>query len=911
MANVKRSTLTKSQLVNQAVVNKLITPRHMQTSGENAYKARIPSQYELYPIVKDSMERIEDADKIFDILPDLQQVAEIAISGILSSKDLVTTVVNFDCPSDEMPIGLKADLLQVVKDYFENAHPLKTYLQEILYDVLFITGSYGVAIIPESSVDAIINDGGKVALEAFNTNGLKNALGLKGILGNPSASADELFVGIEAITMGIKPATEADMKITPVETMGSVYITDNADVLKLARFRQSHAKAKIASAYNSMVGLELRSENQTPTQTLVADGANRDQAPEVGMDYKDQDLYKDPVYGLKAVEQVKPHELVGRKTIGRPLVQHMPSESIIPVHIPGNLKHHVGYFIMLDETGNPISRHSLLNNNVAMQWLAGNPSSQIIQDVATNMGFANNQEKWTMQRLSDSYTDLVEAKLIGALKNGVYGEGVGMCRPQEAYQLMMARSLSKKATQILYIPAEQFCYFALDYNDWGVGRSLLDRNKMLSTVRSAFIFATMSGATLNATRNLQFQLTLDPDDREPEKTIEDTQHRIMQQFANRIPFEGTPNDIMAYIGNAGISWSIEGNEHYPSTKIVMADDTPDYKLPDNEVAENLAKQHYRGLMVDPDLILNPQSIEFASQITSKDLINTKRICKTQERLAPLMSHYVKTYIHSDGFLKEALAEKAKAYLKSDKNDVNDVEEINRYLTLFVEKLTASLPPPDTSMLNSQAQAFEDYNNALDKWLDAWVGPELLAGTELESDSDSVKTMVKNYLLRQWMRKNDIDKDLLNLLDAEDMQENIVNMVQDNVGLAKSLIKFKKRLTGRMETLAENEEVAAPADGGFGGEVDTTADGDTDFGNDLGGDDFGGDDLDGGMGNDQGGDLDAQDPIEGDDLDNPDDLESDPELQEPDTTGDLVDEHADAVESAVDDMNAVDLDEDKK
>ena len=911
MASIKRSTLTKSQLVSQAVMNKLITPRHMPTTGENAHKARIPSQYELYPIVKDSMERIEDADKIFDILPDLQQVAEIAISGILSSKDLVTTVVNFDCPSDEMPIELKADLLQVVKDYFENTHPLKNYLQDILYDVLFKTGSYGVAIIPESSVDAIINEGGKVALENFNPNDLKAKMGPKGILGNPSARAEEIYVGIEAITLGVKPATDEDLKIKVGDKMGNIYISDNPDILKLSRFRQTHAKSKIASAYNSNVGLEVRSENMGPVNTLVADGANRDQPPEKGLDYKDTDLYKDPVYGLKAVEQVKPYEMISRPTVGRPLVQHMPSESIIPVHIPGNLKHHIGYFIMLDETGNPISRHSLLNNNVAMQWLAGSPSSQIIQDVATNMGFNHNQEKWTMQRLSDSYADLVEAKLIGSLKNGVYGEGVGMCRPQEAYQLMMARSLAKKATQILYIPIEHFCYFALDYNDWGVGRSLLDRNKMLSTVRSAFIFATMSGATLNATRNLQFQLTLDPDDREPEKTIEDTQHRIMQQFANRIPFEGTPNDIMAYIGNAGISWSIEGNEHYPSTKIVMADDTPDYKLPDNEVAENLAKQHYRGLMVDPDLILNPQSIEFASQITSKDLINTKRICKTQERLAPLMSHYVKTYIHSDGFLKEALAEKAKAYLKSDKNDVNDVEEINRYLTLFVEKLTASLPPPDTSMLNSQAQAFEDYNNALDKWLDAWVGPELLAGTELESDSDSVKTMVKNYLLRQWMRKNDIDKDLLNLLDAEDMQENIVNMVQDNVGLAKSLIKFKKRLTGRMETLAENEEVAAPADGGFGGEVDTTADGDTDFGNDLGGDDFGGDDLDGGMGNDQGGDLDAQDPIEGDDLDNPDDLESDPELQEPDTTGDLVDEHADAVESAVDDMNAVDLDEDKK
>lgn len=905
MTNVKRTTLTKSELISQAVMNKLITPRHMQTSGENAHKARIPSQYEMYPIVKDSMERIEDADKIFDILPDLQQVAEIAISGILSSKDLVTTVVNFDCPTDEMPIELKAGLLQVVKDYFEHTHPLKNYLQEILYDVLFKTGSYGVAIIPESSVDAIINEGGKVALESFNNSQAKQLLAPRGILGNPDAKR-ELYVGIEAITTHAVTATDADLKITAGD-LGPIYITDNADVMKLQRFRQTHAKSKIATAYNSGFALEARSD--VPLQVMTSDGANRDQAPEKGMDYKDIDVYKNPVYGLKNVEQVKTLEMIGRKSVGRPLVQHIPSEAIIPVHIPGNMRHHIGYYIMLDETGNPISRQSLLNNNVAMQWLAGNPSSQIIQDVATSMGYNHNQEKWTMQRLHDSYSDLVEAKLIGALKNGVYGEGVGMCRPQEAYQLMMARALSKKATQILYIPIEQFCYFALDYNDWGVGRSLLDRNKMISTVRSAFMFATMSGATLNATRNLQFELTLDPDDREPEKTIEDTQHRIMQQFANRIPFEGTPNDIMAYIGNAGISWSIVGNEHYPSTKIAMSDDTPDYKLPDSEVSENLAKQHYRGLMVDPDLILNPQGIEFATQITSKDLINTKRICKTQERLAPLITHYAKTYIHSDSFLKDALMEVAQTYLDSDKNDTKDIAEINQYLTLFVEKLSLSLPPPDTSMLNSQAQAFEDYSNALDKWLPAWVNSEILSNTELEQDADKVVATIKNYILRQWMRKNDIDKDLLNLLDANDMQENIVSMVDENVGLARSLIKFHKRLGKRMETLAENEEVAPTAeDPAFSDTdpTDTTGSGMDDFSDDFnaGGTDdaIEGDDLA----------TDDTDPVDDgvEDTLNPDE---DLDLQDHDTTGDLVEEHADAVDSAVDEMNATDteLDADKK
>lgn len=857
MTQVKSGTLSRADQVSQAVVNKLIRPRHLSNVDAKRNQARTPSQYELFPIVHDSMERINDADKIFDILPDLQQVAEIAISGILSSKDLVTTIVNYDCDADEIPLELRSALLKKVKDHFETVHPFKEYLHEIMYDVLFKTGSYAVAILPESSIDKLINgNGGKVAIESLQSK-VTGFLSPYGILGNPNKDYVQK-VGLEAIYAQQELLSNDNHIVKFNDSLPPMYVTDNPNVLSIHKLREAIAKKKIASAYNSRsFGIESREGDPTPPN-----GGNANQKPIRGFDYKDDDVYKEGVYGLQAVVPIELPENIGRKSVGRPLIQHIPSESVIPVHVPGNMKHHIGYFIMLDETGNPIDRHSLLNNSIAMNFLSGNGSSKVIQDVALNMGFGATPgngvgDKWTIQRLRDTYADMVEAKLINALKNGTYGDGVAICRPQEAYQVMMARSLSKRATQMIYIPAEQFCYFALDYNDWGVGRSLLDRNKMLSTVRSAAMFATMSSMTLNACRNLVFNLELDPDDMEPEKTIEDAQHRIMEQFANQIPMRGNPDDIMAYMAKAGIAWSITGNEKYPSTKIEMRDDTPDYKLPDIDVTEALARQHYRGLMVDPDLIMNPQNIEFASQITSKDMINTKRICKTQERLSPLMSHYIKTIIYSDSFLKDELAKIAKDYLGSDKNDEKDVERVNRYLTLFVEKLKASLPPPDTSMLNSQSQNFEDYTTALDKWLDAWCSAENLAGTEYAENADAIKALIRNYVVRIWMRKNDIDKDLLDILDTDNIAESIVNMSSDNINVTERLVRFYKRYTSRLDTLAKNEDVV-PTDG-----MDNTDGGDVDGMND---DPFAEDNTGLDDNANEGGDLDG---FEGDDL-NPDD-----------------------------------------
>jgi hypothetical protein len=217
------------------------------------------------------------------------------------------------------------------------------------------------------------------------------------------------------------------------------------------------------------------------------------------------------------------------------------------------------------------------------------------------------------------------------------------------------------------------------------------------------------------------------------------------------------------------------------------------------------------------------------------------------------------------------------------------------------------------MLNSQAQSFEDYSNALDKWVDLWCSQENLAGTEYEGNADQIKTMIKNYILRIWMRKNDIDKDLLDVLDADNIQESIVNMSTDNINITQTLVRFFKRYQTRLETLAENEGVSAPAESeDFGGGTDDSS---GEFGGEGEDDGFGGgeDDPFGGdeFGTDEGGDLDG---VEGDDLEHDDNLSQPDDGMSPDD--DLAD-HADSNESQkLDDaMGSMDdaaaEDEDKK
>lgn len=855
---------TTNNLLNNAVLNKLHSPRNMSKSNPNQISS--PGQHELMPLVRESMQRNLDAENVIEMLPDIDFAADIVVSGILSSKDLITIAPIFAVNSTKIELGLRAQLVAEIKEFFTTVYPLKNYMREIVHDTLFRTGSWGAAIIPESSVDAIINEGGKIGVESYAKK-VEHLFAVKGILGDPNATADMNGFGFESLAFkpvagtasngGYRfnigtPATDVpdDKKIT-----ATFNLTDNIDVLKLPKVQARVSKSAVERTYNSgRFGLE-RAMND--------------------FEYYDTDVYKSKTFSMKAVEEIKTVENAGRRSIGHPLVQHIPSEAIIPIHTPGTFNAPVGFFIMLDEVGNPISRNSNLYNSTAMSWMMGNPTSQMITDAALGLGLGDTKD-WTMARLQDSFSELVEAKLITALKNGGGSEALNLVRPQQVYQIMLARALAKKGTQILYVPAEQFVYYAMDWTKEGIGRSRLDKGRTISGVRAAILMATMQATVLNATRNIKIDIELAPEDREPEKRIEQVQHLMMEQFANRIPFTGTPDDMLAYIKNAGIEFNIQGNDYYPSTKVDVSDNSPDYKVPDATLDESMAKRQYRQLGADPDLIITPQAIEFATQVTSKDLLTAKRYIQDQMALSPFMSHHVRTYIYSDPILidrlaticekyyedliKQRIAARKAAEQKAAMDaagegemgvDVNEGGEdegvvtddtigyeifsegaavsiegiptggalkdlIKKIISHFIAHLEVTLPAPDTSSLNSQMQVMEEKIQGLDKILENWWADGMFEGTEIDGQESKIRMLVRSFVITQWLVENDVEPDMLEFLTSEDVSEIVTELSSNMVDRSKIAMQIFKRFTGRMETLAKQMDMEGSGDVGGGG-----------------------------------------------------------------------------------------------
>lgn len=934
----------------EVLLKKLIHPVNRSNTSNNKLTADVPAQHELIPIVKENMQRIMDGENVLEILPDLDYVASIVISGIISTKDLMTCKLIFDSLAQGINPELQAELTKEVKRFFETVYPISDNLYEILYDVIARTGSYMLGIIPESSVDRIINEGGQIGTEnANNANILRDAMSLRGILGDPNATAKENNeVGIEnfigqymapraagtgfKVTMAGKVSNfEKPKKVGEGDEQTIEYekddidfgftLTDNPDVLKLPRLSAAAARQRVSSTYNDLMkssvnyGLENR-DGQGHIDAFV--GLERE---ETLFTYFDKTAYKHRNYATKAVEEIRPTETAGRRSVGHPMYQHFPSDSTILCHTPGTFGQPAGAFIVMDEQGYAVTRHSRMYNASATAWIMGNPSSQMINDVALGMGIGKDEDpnrEWTMSKLIDSYAQLVEAKLIQALKTGAYGGSLNIVRPTQVYQIMMARALAKKRTQILFIPAEQMVYFALDWTPDGLGRSRLDKTRMISTVRSAIALATMQSTVLNATRNIKLTVTLAPEDRDGEKTIQEAVFRASQQFMSRIPYSGTPDDVMAYIANAGIDVDVEGNDFYPSTKVDVTENTPDYKVPDQATDEGLARKQARALGADPDLVMNPESIEFASQITTKNVFNTKRIIQDQQRLSPMLSHWVKVHIYSDPIIIDRLSaivrkhlerfatareELEKAKLDTDNRDAEPTETItqsddemfgmemftegtitmddlkreatqdptavnaitkNRHeaivkkvLSRYVAHISVTLPAPDTGKLNSQMELFDKRMEHVRKQLDETIVDGIYDGTVYEGSEDKMRKILASIAAYQWLVENDVDPDLMELMSPDpDKLDEVVNRISSIHGdRAYGILRVIKGLERKLQSNAKKLDVEANEEMEPGQILGNDGGGSSEFGDDNSGD---------GTGDEFGFDLEGDG--EGDDFD---------------------------------------------
>jgi hypothetical protein len=759
---------------------------------------------------------IVDSHNIQQNLPDIELIKQIVIPSIISPNDMMNEQLTYNTTDEELG-SVSTACLEIVEDACRNFYKVDKNMSRELEDILYNVGSYIETILPEASIDTMVNSSSRISTEDLN--GLfdtKGNLSHLGLLGNPtygptdpnSVSDRDGFrftVGMEShgnTANGYNPAVAHD----PFR----LRVTDNINVLKMPKLKEKAQQDRLGDIYkNAGIGAEsyLTRLNQLSNDKNDNDTGQSQQA-QAAIRETIGSLYTDRHYNMREVVSVPTRSKNKRDTIGRPLVMRLPSESVIPVHTPSDVSEHIGYYVLLDQTGNPIRvtmndslfenmRFNYQNSGAEMSSYLASQVNQMQQGQNIN---GNGDQQMQYEEAVRVYTELVERDLIDRLKNGVYGEELGLSRITEIYRIMFARAMQKQHTQLLFIPKTLVTYLAFDFNEFGMGISLIEKTKMLSSLRISLLYANAMAVVRNSITQRRLQVELDEMDVAPELTISTAQHRAAIAMNRANPFGGfDPNNILERLTQASVSTEVTGGAgNFPQTKVGMEYSNSNYTQVDTTFTDDIKDQHHMGLWVTPEMLDTATGTDFATSIVANNALFAKRTKNTQLQYCELKTMHIRKLCYNDNIILTKLIDAIKSNRASiPENIANEYsdEEIAMY---FINTIEVSLPEPDMSKFEMQMEAFTAYSDALDKILPTFINQDILTQDligELSNVVGPTIATVKNYFLRRYLKENNILPELFDLVTKDEDSEPALKLLEEqNIHISSiqaSILEFMK------------------------------------------------------------------------------------------------------------------------
>ena len=715
---------------------------------------------------------INDNESLFEILPDIELAMSFLISAILSPKDLLNCELNYTLEHTAMSKESIAGVVSTIENYFKKNYNVVSLLPKILQDALFLTGSYPLLILPETKIDEIINTDCSISKEAysFTKKSLHKPLGFLSTIktSNKYLSISDNFNILK------KPWLESKLQDE-----------------KINEILQNHTVSMEKNKFNTF----KRKYTHVPVSILN-----------------------------KSIED----------TIGEPVVIKLASESIIPVYTAGDPTHHVGYFILLDKDGYPINGERDRRTYEQLQTrLTTDANSELREQIRQTklaiFGYSANDYK-SNDFNAEIYSKLIEKELLEAIDNGVFEGSMELSNMIEISKIMMARALHKKETTLLFVPEQLVTYIAFDYNKDGIGKSLLENTRILSSLRSVLLFSNVLASIKNSVPRTGVKIDLDETDPNPRETVEFLLNEFTKNHNQAFPIGLTnPADIVDAIQRSSIDVAVSGNTAYPETTLDITDKTRAVAKPDTELENQLRRRHYMAMGLPPEIIDADMNVDFATTVIASNAMVAKKVSIYQYQLCDKLLDFVKKYIFSSQSLIESINKVIGSKANKDKQKEIFNEAINA--------LRISLPAPDQTKIEQQITAFELYTSGLEKMLQAYYSPDLvsrLIPSELEDAIMPTFNCVKSYYQRLWMQHNNIFSELSALTDISDpetklqmdiIQDDHINALLETVG--ELMIKIKKSGETVMENAAPPEEEGStkePTEEGSGEEPTEEASG---------------------------------------------------------------------------------------
>lgn len=848
-----------------ALISKLIAPQQPPQHNQRGQREiQTPNAHELRAVSNRTARNITDAQTVMQLLPDIELSAQILVSSILSPKDMMTTELLYTGPEDVVSTQISTELIVAIRKHFEQDYKIKNKLHDILRDVLFEKGSHVLAVLPENSLDELINRGTAVTMESIaelaDVNGMLRPLGL---LGNPDTTSRQEpsngSVSMEDFKEYKFSSAGYVHQATSIATEGmqavelGYNVIDNPNLLKYPRVVEKIRAQRVRSAISGLGQLRTGMESRIDNSKKLSE---REMASAL---YKRSGTHSEMVSVMRTQEQLK------RKTLGNPLVLELPPESVIPVHVPGQEDKHVAYFVLVDGNGNPIKSSASQDHYADLaqrmgQGSSGSFPSTLISRVQAQMNGFDCMNAAHLDYSTKVYADMVEQDLMARLKNGVYTNGVALARNEEVYRIMLSRALASKRTQLLFLPVEMVTYFAFRYNGDGIGKSIMDDQKILNSLRAMLMFSNTMASVRNSIGLTTVNLKLDEQDVDPQKTIERVMDEIVRAKAQAFPLGvNSPVDLTNWLQRAGYQFTFEGHPGLPDMKIEQTESNTNYPKVDTELEENLRKRSIMATGLNPETVDNGFAGELATSVVANNILLSRRVMQLQEKFCPMIAdHAQKKIFATQGLLDELRDIVMTGYdaLKLEQDFILQIAGgaadqkavmVDYLLNEYIRKLEVGLPRPNTVTAANQLAAMSAFTDLLDPMLDAFISDQFFTadvGGDAANSVAAARAVLRAYFVRRYASENGILPELFEITSDDENGKSKINLWEDQEKHIGGLIKSMTKLLVGLQPLKDSSnkllaEQGAGGDGGFGGGgTPDYSGGDTGGGSDPFGGDFG-------------------------------------------------------------------------
>ena len=406
-----------------ALLSKLNSSRQEESFKNNGDLSNTtPDLDYMLGISSEKAQEIDDNETIMQLLPDMERAAQILCSYILSPKYLMKPELQFRPPKNLFPQNTITIITDEIKKYFKKHHDIEGKLYKILYDILFLKGAHITAVIPEASLDEIINsDLVEQSQESYSIRLSQESLShveqlllssnrpTRGFLGQPNYQANgqpkqftrKPMVSHESVEVhfgNTDDGFEPKVSKSTEHYNTSIRVPENIEFELPKEYAKTHKDAADKSLEISEEGVWNIKFDSSKLDTLVEvtddlsilrqsfirkEMLSQESARAAGIPtgFKPTSLERETFSDRNIIDKIfrkiddinsyntdvpelkklKNDNQTARENLDEPIFINYPVEAVIPIFKPGAPSEHVGYLALHDEEGNPLSKAKPVN----------------------------------------------------------------------------------------------------------------------------------------------------------------------------------------------------------------------------------------------------------------------------------------------------------------------------------------------------------------------------------------------------------------------------------------------------------------------------------------------------------------------------------------------------------------------